>query len=68
MAKQAAGKEETRLREALEEIARIAAPKTLVLTHFYPPVERVDIAGEVSARYDGSVQIAHDGWSTEIGD
>ena len=33
----------------------------LVLTHCYPPVEAVDIAGEVARHYAGPVAIAHDG-------
>jgi hypothetical protein len=38
-----------------------------VLTHFYPPVERVDIAAEVGERFGGTVELAHDGWSREVG-
>ena len=54
--------------EECGEIARLAEPGTLVLTHLYPPVEAVDIAAIVAAKYDGSLVIAHDGWHTEIGD
>ena len=36
-------------------LAAIARPKRLVLTHFYPPVEAVDIAGQVAAQFDGTV-------------
>jgi ribonuclease BN (tRNA processing enzyme) len=48
------------------ELAALARPRTLVLTHFYPPVERVDIHGSVRERFDGRVVLADDGWSTEI--
>jgi ribonuclease BN (tRNA processing enzyme) len=52
--------------EQCGEIGRLARPGTLVLTHLYPPVEWVDLAGIVAARYDGPLVIAHDGWQTEI--
>ena len=48
------------------ELAAIARPHVLVLTHFYPPVERVDISGIVGERFDGRVVLAEDGWSMEI--
>ncbi len=48
------------------ELAALARPRTLVLTHFYPPVEQVDIRGIVRERFDGPVVLADDGWSTEI--
>jgi ribonuclease BN (tRNA processing enzyme) len=41
-------------------------PGVLVLTHFYPPVEHVDIRGEVGRYYDGSVVLATDGWSLDL--
>ncbi|MGH7669006.1 MAG: MBL fold metallo-hydrolase, partial [Gemmatimonadaceae bacterium] len=47
-------------------LAEIAEPRRLVLTHLYPPVENVDIAAAVAARYGGPVTVAHDGWQTEI--
>jgi ribonuclease BN (tRNA processing enzyme) len=47
------------------ELAALARPRSLVLTHFYPPVERVDIRGIVRERYDGRVVLADDGWFTE---
>lgn len=47
-------------------LAAIAAPGQLVLTHFYPPVERVDIRAEVGQRFSGPVVLATDGWSREI--
>ena len=48
------------------ELAAIAQPRTLVLTHFYPPVERTDIRGIVGERFGGAVVLANDGWSMEI--
>lgn len=48
------------------ELAAIARPGTLVLTHFYPPVERSDIRGIVGERFGGAVVLANDGWSMEI--
>ena len=47
---------------------RVAGPGMLVLTHFYPPVEAVDIRGIVAERYAGPVVLAFDGWSTVIED
>jgi ribonuclease BN (tRNA processing enzyme) len=47
------------------ELAALARPRSLVLTHFYPPVERVDIRGIVREHFDGPVVLADDGWSTE---
>ncbi len=48
------------------ELAAIAQPRTLVLTHFYPSVERTDICGIVGERFGGAVVLANDGWSLEI--
>ena len=50
------------------ELAGVATPATLVLTHFYPPVETVDIRAIVGERYTGPVVLASDGWSTVIED
>lgn len=47
-------------------LAAQAAAKRLVLTHFYPPVEAVDIAAEVAERYPGRVDCATDGWSIDF--
>lgn len=47
--------------EQCGEIARLAEPRQLVLTHLYPPVESVDIAALVAAKYSGSQVLAHDG-------
>jgi ribonuclease BN (tRNA processing enzyme) len=54
--------------EQCGELAAAAAPKRLVLTHFYPPVEQVDIVALVAARYWGPLSLAFDGWSIEIED
>jgi ribonuclease BN (tRNA processing enzyme) len=43
-----------------------ARPGVLALTHFYPPVEAVDIRGEVRTRFDGRVVLATDGWSLDL--
>lgn len=47
-------------------LAAAAAPALLALTHFYPPVQRVDIRGEVGARFSGPVALATDGWSLDL--
>ena len=54
--------------EQCGEIAHLAEPKQLVLTHLYPPVESIDIAAVVGAKFGGSMAIAHDGWRTDLGD
>lgn len=54
--------------EQCGELAELAAPGLLVLTHLYPPVEAVDIAAIVGARYPGALAVAHDGWQTEVED
>lgn len=50
------------------ELAARAAPRHLVLTHFYPPVEREDVRAIVATRFPGPVTLAHDGWHIEIED
>ncbi len=47
-------------------LAAIARPGVLALTHFYPPVETVDITAEVAARFDGPVALATDGWFIDL--
>lgn len=54
--------------EQCGELAKLAAPGLLVLTHLYPPVETVDIAAVVGARYAGAITVAQDGWRTEVKD
>lgn len=50
------------------ELAASAEPGLLVLTHFYPPVERVDVRAVIGERFHGPVALATDGWATEIED
>jgi ribonuclease BN (tRNA processing enzyme) len=52
-------------REAGALAARARAAR-LVLTHFYPPVEAVDIVAEVATHHAGPVVLATDGWSIEF--
>jgi ribonuclease BN (tRNA processing enzyme) len=47
-------------------LAAAALPKHLVLTHFYPSVERVDVRSIVSAHYAGPISLAEDGNTFEI--
>jgi ribonuclease BN (tRNA processing enzyme) len=54
--------------EQCGEMARLAEPRQLVLTHLYPPVENVDIPALVGATYKGSLVVAHDGWRAELKD
>ena len=54
--------------EQCAALAARARPGHLVLTHFYPPVERVDILAAVAEGYDGSITLARDGWSIELND
>jgi ribonuclease BN (tRNA processing enzyme) len=52
--------------EQVGALAAIAAPRLLVLTHLYPPVEQVDIRALVAVHFTGSVAIADDGWTLDI--
>jgi ribonuclease BN (tRNA processing enzyme) len=52
--------------EQCGEMARLAEPAQLVLTHLYPPVEAVDVAALVGATFTGKLLIAKDGWTTTI--
>jgi ribonuclease BN (tRNA processing enzyme) len=52
--------------EQCGELAAAAETGHLVLTHFYPPVEQVDIRGLVATRFAGPVTLAYDGWDIEI--
>jgi ribonuclease BN (tRNA processing enzyme) len=49
-------------------LAAAVQPRLVALTHFYPPVERVDVRAVVAERFGGPVALAVDGWTTEIGD
>jgi ribonuclease BN (tRNA processing enzyme) len=48
-------------------LARAAHAGRLVLTHFYPPVEGTDPAGQAARRFDGSVVAARDGERFTVG-
>lgn len=48
------------------QLAAQASAQRLVLTHFYPPVEAVDILGDVAEYYTGPTVLATDGWSIEF--
>ena len=52
--------------EQCGELAAIARPALLALTHLYPPVDAVDIPAVVAERFDGAVVVAHDGWTHDI--
>jgi len=43
-----------------------AQPGVLALTHFYPPVEAVDIRAEVGRQFHGTVVLTTDGWSLDL--
>jgi len=47
-------------------VAATAQPKHLVLTHFYPPTERIDVRAIVAAHFTGPVTLASDGAGFEI--
>jgi ribonuclease BN (tRNA processing enzyme) len=54
-----------------EQCAALAAranPRHVVLTHFYPPVERVDIRATMAAQFAGPVTLSRDGWQLELRD
>ena len=52
--------------ERVGRLAAAAGAARLVLTHFYPPVERVDVRALVARHNDGPVELAHDGWQTDV--
>jgi ribonuclease BN (tRNA processing enzyme) len=54
--------------EQCAALAARARPRHVVLTHFYPPVERVDIRAAMAARYDGPVTLGRDGWHIDLED
>ena len=47
-------------------LAAAATPDTLVLTHRFPPVALVDVAGIVRRQFSGTLVLAHDGWSIDV--
>lgn len=48
------------------ELAAKAKVKKLVLTHFYPAVERIDIEGEAKKTFEGEIVLAEDLLEIEI--
>lgn len=54
--------------EQCGELAAAVSPRHLALTHFYPPVENVDVRAIVGAQYAGPITLAVDGWHFEIED
>jgi ribonuclease BN (tRNA processing enzyme) len=52
--------------EQCAQLAARAEPRHVVLTHFYPPVERVDIRAALAAHYNGLVTLGTDGWRIEL--
>ncbi|MBL0938056.1 MAG: ribonuclease Z [Gemmatimonadaceae bacterium] len=48
------------------ELAARARARQLVLTHFYAPVELVDIREEAGVAYSGPIVLAADGWHSNI--
>lgn len=47
-------------------LAAIAQPKQLVLTHFYPPLDALDVRAQVAEHFAGNVALATDGFSIEL--
>ncbi len=52
--------------EQCGQLAALARPRRLALTHFYPPVERVDIRAAVATAFDGPLTLAVDGWTLDL--
>lgn len=52
--------------EQCGQLAALARPGRLALTHFYPPVERVDIRAAVATAFDGPLTLAVDGWTLDL--
>jgi ribonuclease BN (tRNA processing enzyme) len=48
------------------ELAAIARPSLLALTHFYPTVESTDVPSQLREHFDGPLVLASDGWMHEI--
>jgi ribonuclease BN (tRNA processing enzyme) len=45
--------------------ARAGVPR-LMLTHFYPPCEEVDVAALAAAEFSGEILLAEDGLRIEV--
>ena len=54
--------------EQCATLAARARPRHMVLTHFYPPVERVDIRAAMATQYAGPVTLGRDGWHIDLED
>ena len=48
------------------EMARRAGARRLLLTHFYPECDEVDMAAPARAVFPGPVSLAEDGMVTEV--
>jgi ribonuclease BN (tRNA processing enzyme) len=48
------------------EVARLAGVRRLLLTHFYPECDQVDMAAPARAVFPGPVNLAEDGMVTEV--
>lgn len=48
------------------EIAEKAKPKKVVLTHFYPNLEKLDLVSEVKEKFDGEVVMGKDMMEVEV--
>lgn len=52
--------------EQCGDLAALAQPRLLALTHLYPPVEQIDVRAIIGARFAGEVAIATDGWAVDL--
>ena len=52
--------------EQCGDLARLANPRVLALTHLYPPVEALDLPAVVGERFAGAVRVASDGLSIDL--
>ena len=52
--------------EQCGDLAALARPRLLALTHLYPPVEQIDVRAIIGARFTGDIAIAADGWSIDL--
>jgi ribonuclease BN (tRNA processing enzyme) len=51
---------------AAGRVAAAAGARRLVLTHFYPECEGVDIPAQVAAWFDGEIVVGEDGLALQI--
>lgn len=52
--------------QGVARIARESGVSRVVLTHIFPPADRIDLIAEVSRGYDGEVLVAEDGLSLDL--